>query len=774
VSVLATEADNDVPPPPQSLVVTPTSLSVPEGTTTIYAVHLATAPTANVTVTSTAGTGDADLTVTAGASLTFTPANFAANQNVSVTAAEDADQTNGTRPITVASTGLTSVTVTATEVDNDAPANAYVTEFTTQYNKLKDPANGYFSPEGIPYHSVETLLVEAPDYGHETTSEAFSFWMWLEAQFGRVTGNWVPFNNAWTVAEQNIIPTAAEQPGGQSQYNPSDPADYAPEQLQPSQYPVPLDASIVDGNDPLAGELQSTYGNRQVYGMHWLLDVDDVYNYGKARTASAPECGDTTKRVTLINTFQRGPQESVWETVTQPSCEVLKYGQSGQGYGPLFVQGSSEAQWKYTDAPDADARAVQATYWALQWATAQGKQADIAASVAKAAKMGDFLRYSFFDKYFKNPGCASPTCTPGSGKSSSAYLLSWYYAWGGNNANSWAWRIGSSASHQGYQNPLAAFALSSAGPTALHPLSPTASTDWTTSLSRMLDFYLWLQSAEGAIAGGATNSVDGHYAARSASMPNFFGMQYDFQPVFHDPASNQWFGFQAWSMERVAEYYNVTGDAKAKKILDKWVAWAISQTTLGTGSTFTIPSDMQWTGAPAANYSTSTTAGPAANPGLHVTVSKTSNDVGVAAAYARTLTYYAKKENGSAAGVSAQATAKGLLDRMILLKANDTKGIVVPEVRDDYNRFDDVWNATSQTGLFVPPGFTGTMPNGETINSNSTFMSIRSFYQTQPGWAQVQAYLNGGAAPTFTYHRFWAQSDIAMAFADYGALFPPA
>jgi hypothetical protein len=35
------------------------------------------------------------------------------------------------------------------------------------YNKLKDPANGYFDKNGIPYHCPETLMVEAPDYGHE-------------------------------------------------------------------------------------------------------------------------------------------------------------------------------------------------------------------------------------------------------------------------------------------------------------------------------------------------------------------------------------------------------------------------------------------------------------------------------------------------------------------------------------------------------------------------------------------------------------------------------
>ncbi|WP_461038605.1 glycoside hydrolase family 48 protein, partial [Streptomyces mayteni] len=39
-------------------------------------------------------------------------------------------------------------------------------DFLELYAKIKDPANGYFSDEGIPYHSVETLLVEAPDHGH--------------------------------------------------------------------------------------------------------------------------------------------------------------------------------------------------------------------------------------------------------------------------------------------------------------------------------------------------------------------------------------------------------------------------------------------------------------------------------------------------------------------------------------------------------------------------------------------------------------------------------
>jgi hypothetical protein len=63
------------------------------------------------------------------------------------------------------------------------------------------------------------------------------------------------------------------------------------------------------------------------------------------------------------------------------------------------------------------------------------------------------------------------------------------------------------------------------------------------------------------------------------------------------------------------------------------------------------------------------------------------------------------------------------------------------------------------------------MPDGDPINANSTFSSIRSFYKNDPQWSKVQSYLDGGAAPTFTYHRFWAQAEIATAFAVHVDLF---
>ncbi|WP_214107226.1 glycoside hydrolase family 6 protein [Acrocarpospora catenulata] len=100
-------------PQTQSLVVTPTSVSVASGSTATYSVRLSSAPTSNVTVTSTAASGgDTGITVTGGASLTFTSANWQTPQNVTVTGATGG--TAGTRTINVASSGLTTVPVTVT------------------------------------------------------------------------------------------------------------------------------------------------------------------------------------------------------------------------------------------------------------------------------------------------------------------------------------------------------------------------------------------------------------------------------------------------------------------------------------------------------------------------------------------------------------------------------------------------------------------------------------------------------------------------------------
>ncbi|MFC7328706.1 glycoside hydrolase family 48 protein [Marinactinospora rubrisoli] len=638
----------------------------------------------------------------------------------------------------------------AADAEPPPAISAYDDAFLEQYEKIKDPANGYFREfDGmlVPYHAVETLIVEAPDHGHATTSEAFSYYLWLEATYGRITGEWQPFNDAWASMEAFIIPGTADQPTNAS-YNPDSPATYIPEHDSPEGYPSALDNSVTAGEDPLADELSSTYGTDEIYGMHWLLDVDNTYGYGF--------CGDGSDDApAYINTFQRGSQESVWETVPHPSCETFDHG-GPNGFLDLFTDDASYSQqWRYTNAPDADARAVQVAYLAHTWASEQGNAAAVAETVAKAAKMGDYLRYAMYDKYFKEIGdcVGANSCAPGTGKNSAHYLMSWYYAWGGALQNAqypWAWRIGGSSSHQGYQNPLAAYALSEVD--VLRPESATGAEDWAVSMDRQLEFLQWLQSAEGGIAGGATNSWGGDYGEPPAGSPTFYGMYYDWQPVWHDPPSNRWFGFQVWGIERVAQLYQTTGDERAGAILDKWVPWAMANTTVGADGAFAVPSDLEWSGQP-----DTWTGTPSGNTGLHVEVVSHGQDVGVAAGLAKTLLYYA----AASGDAEARAMGEGLLDA--LLANRDAIGVATPEVRADYERFGDE--------VYIPQGWSGQMANGDPVEPGATFSSIRSFYQDDPDWPQVEAYLNGGEAPTFTYHRFWSQVDVATAFAVHDELF---
>lgn len=654
-----------------------------------------------------------------------------------------------------------STAVTAVEdLDTDGE---YTQRFLELYDKIHDPANGYFSPQGIPYHAVETLMVEAPDHGHETTSEAYSFWLWLETSYGQVTGDWEPFNHAWDTLEAYMIPTTENQPTNGA-YDPGSPATYAPEFNHPSEYPSELGTSVSVGTDPLADELEQTYGTPEIYGMHWLADVDNVYGFGAA-PGSSELLGPDHEGTSYINTFQRGPQESVWETIPQPSIDDFSFG-GENGYLDLFTGDASYAeQWKFTNAPDADARAVEAAYWANKFATEQGQPEAVADTVGKASKMGDYLRYALFDKYFKTPGCESESCPAGTGRDSAHYLLSWYYAWGGalDTSAPWAWRIGSSHAHFGYQNPMAAWAL--ANDPALAPDSPTAEDDWSASLDRQVELFQWLQAPEGGIAGGSTNSWDGHYAERPDDVATFYGMAYTEAPVYHDPPSNEWMGMQGWGVERIAQLFHETGDARAEDILDDWVPWVIDHITV-TEDTWEIPSNLAWSGQP----DDWDPADPGDNSGLSVEVTGYGQDVGVAGALARTLMYYAAGPGDSPEQIAAQQTAHDLLEA-IWTQNSDPLGVATTETRGDYGRFDDVYAGGDGDGIYVPEGWSGTMPNGDVIEPGVSFLDIRSFYEDDPQFAKVQAHLDGGPAPEFTYHRFWAQTAVATALADYDRLF---
>jgi len=98
-----------------SIVASPATLSVKQGSAGTFGLSLSAAPSANVSVTTTRTAGDTGLTVTGGGTLTFTPSNFATAQTVTVSA--DSSST-GSATFTAAAAGYPSAAITVTETSS--------------------------------------------------------------------------------------------------------------------------------------------------------------------------------------------------------------------------------------------------------------------------------------------------------------------------------------------------------------------------------------------------------------------------------------------------------------------------------------------------------------------------------------------------------------------------------------------------------------------------------------------------------------------------------
>ena len=722
----------------------------------------------------------------------------------------------------------------------EAANNECVRRFELLYTDMHDPANGYFDEEGIPYHTVEELNVEAPDYGHVTTSEAFSYMLLLEAAYGKITGDWSPFEKAFAILEHVIIPDAYQQPTwanhGINMAAGESVASYAPEFSNPDDgsdpattpggisYPSTIDLSVTEGIDPIYQELQAHWNggatnSGPIYTMHWLLDVDNTYQFGDGARGDANSV--------YINTFQRGGQESTWETLPHPSFE-LDDGDVLNQFAGVDENGTIQdgaAQWRYTNAPDADARAMEAVRYAQLWAdpSAAGQIAPI---TSKVAKMADYLRYDMFDKYFMPIGCETASdvnsCTSGTGDGTytgAHDLYAWYSSWGSPLDQDWSFLIGSSDVHMGYQGPWGAYAVKEGyfdGDANNMGISPEGKIQYTNSFKRQMDFYLWLQSDKtgtqpngdplpgGFFAGGATNSVNGRYENSSYTGPRFFGMAYDANPVYHDPGSNTWFGFQVWSGQRymytvleMADAGDTGGDYAAYlDAADDWAEAAIASTLFDyNGMAFAVPSGLDW-GDDVNDMLSNTTSVPGqswnggassalqdANPNLGVDITSYSQDVGVGGSLARTLLTYSAIPGATWATEAGDAAMK-LMDAMwnygYTEDSYGVRGMAVPEYRGDYLRW---WNPTH-----IDSAGSYTMGNGEVLTSDSTFDEIHWFYadscegittldgsnmdhsgciqycEVMDSWTDIN---NDGSpdqrAPKMVYHRFWGNVDNIMA-----------
>ena len=708
--------------------------------------------------------------------------------------------------------------------------STYANRFMSLYADVMENGveNGYLSQQGsnkIPYHCVETLNVEAPDYGHETTSEAMSYLVWIAAMRDNLVNNGIAKSEdgfeaipsssselatAWKDMEV-MIPT--EQSGfWQNASSGSLSATYSDELDTPEEYPIDMLQGNT-GTNPIQKFFTQAYSSdKGLYLMHWLADVNDWYGFGGATP------GTESGKFTFINTFQRGAQESCWETVPFPCIEELKYGEVGtRGIKGIFNTDAQVAkQWAYTNAPDAEDRAIQGVHDAIRWGVADNSVVEL------AGKMGDELRNNMFDKYYKAIGEKTQKwdgsesvydSAPSSGYTSAHYLMNWYTSWGGALDGSWSWQIGCSHNHEFYQNPLAAYALLNDSELNSAMKATNATTDYQTSLARQLEFYLWLQSNDGPIAGGATNSLYGRYEDYSKAYTlesdpsalvtsQFYGMIYLEHPVYADPGSNHWIGNQVWALQRIAELYydtavgtdntgvtlsnGMTVKEACAKIMDKWVKWSVDNIKfdeeaaelleIDDTTTWAIPGSLDWSGQP-----DTWTGTPTDNTGLTCSITAWSREVGSSASWADGLIYYAAACGvdtntsktadeliaSSDLGEQALGVAKKILDYQ-WEDCRDEIGLTVVDVNSNLTRFFE------QT-VWIPNNYNGTMPNGDTLANGATFHSIRTMYDTDPDYERLKADYDADGATTdtiFYYHRFWHEGDALIANGVMATLFP--
>lgn len=725
----------------------------------------------------------------------------------------------------MASTALMSTVASAAEGTREKAEkygdSTYAERFLSLYQDVivEGEENGYLSSNGasgnsfgVPYHSVEELICEAPDYGHETTSEAMSYIVWIAAMNDHITkdagvAGTTPTKDlakAWNTLE-NLVPT--EQTGFWSKSELSAQTakewpegfglDGDPNKCGINMYPSEGSQSNV-GKNPIHSQLTSAYNSQGgEYLLHWLADVDDWYGFGGSAKG-------TKGKVVLINTFQRGDQESCFETVPHPSVETLQYGNSTQGMKFAFQQTTAKS-WSYTNAPDAEDRAIQAVYAANRWGVSDSTVTQ------KAGMMGDMCRNDMFDKYYKTIGCQSYEADAnGGGLQGQHFLMSWYTAWGGAMDGQWAWQIGCSHSHQFYQNPLAAYGLLYDSGLSSAMKAQNARKDYVTSLGRQMELYLWLQSKNGPFAGGCTNSWNGKYEKYPSGWSTFHEMAYIEHPVYADPGSNHWTGNQFWATQRLAELYyiiktdgdkstadNITpGGMSLEKaletVLDRWVEFFVTNTKFDDKGDFSVPASLDWSGQPASWNGTYTAS---ANDGLTCTITASGNsDFGCAASLADTLVYYAKAKGveptGSAAAEGTKLeekalyTAQQLMDRLWSIGRDDI-GVSRTDHNGSLARF-------FEQEVYIPVGNSGTYPYGYTVSNGAKFIDLRPMYEDVEGFAELKAaweadVANGAtydnttsdcsaftnvAAVDLKYHRFWHAGDVLMTLGTLYELYP--
>jgi hypothetical protein len=139
-----------------TITASQSSLNVQQGSSATVGISLSAAPASNVTVTTTRTSGNTGLSVTSGGTLTFTPANYATPQNITITA--DAAST-GSAAFTVSAAGYPAVTVTAAETSSGGGGGP-APQLHVSGNKLLNAAGQQVILRGVDRSGTEYACVQ--------------------------------------------------------------------------------------------------------------------------------------------------------------------------------------------------------------------------------------------------------------------------------------------------------------------------------------------------------------------------------------------------------------------------------------------------------------------------------------------------------------------------------------------------------------------------------------------------------------------------------------
>ena len=193
-SVTCTPAGSTTPPPTPAVTTSATSLRVLQGTSATVGINLSQQPSATVTVSVARSSGNTGLT-TVPTSLTFTPADYAIAQDVTVTA--DSSST-GAATFTASAAGYTPASFTVTEV---TPTMSAAPQLHVSGSKLLDASGNQVVLHGVDRSGTEYACVQGNGIFDGPNDQASIAAM---KSWGPVNAVRVPLNEACWNAESYV------------------------------------------------------------------------------------------------------------------------------------------------------------------------------------------------------------------------------------------------------------------------------------------------------------------------------------------------------------------------------------------------------------------------------------------------------------------------------------------------------------------------------------------------------------------------------------------